>query len=516
MRKKLLVTGIASVSFLSMYAGGILTNTNQNVAFLRNPAREASTEIDAAYTNPAGLAFLEKDGFFLSLNNQSAFQTRTITTEFAPFKGFGGSAVKEFEGKAKAWVIPNLQAAFKTGKWVISANVGVEGGGGTLDFSKGLPSFESQVSVLPLMLSQAGIPTTQYQLDSRLKGSSVIYGVQLGVTYKLNDYLSAYLGGRASIVNNGYDGYIRNIQANVGGGNFVNLNPYFTAAAAQATGAAGSLQPAIDGGYGNAPLSMVLSEAQLAQMAAGLGLSQAQAGAMTVNQAQGAFNQKAALAEGVAAQTADKELNCKQGGFGITPIIGFDYNWNGLNIGVKYEFKTGMELKNETATNTTGVADFDDGAKTPYDFPALLAVGVQYDIIPKLTVSAGYHHFFDSDAKMANGKQKFINGGINEYLAGVEYRINDMFLVSCGTQFTRQGVTDDYQSDMSFAVNSYSLGLGGAINFSKNIRLNLAYFFTNYDDWTKVSQNYGGAPVKGTDVYGRTNRAFGIGLDFRF
>jgi len=113
MKKKLFVTVIALTTFVNVYAGGLLTNTNQNIAFLRNPARGASMEIDAAYSNPAGLAFLDRDGFFISLNNTSAFQTRTITTDFSPFTGFGGSNVKSFEGTAKALVIPNLQTVFK-------------------------------------------------------------------------------------------------------------------------------------------------------------------------------------------------------------------------------------------------------------------------------------------------------------------------------------------------------------------------------------------------------------------
>jgi long-chain fatty acid transport protein len=479
MRKKLLTSGIALVSFLSMYAGGLLTNTNQNVAFLRNPARGASIEIDAAYTNPAGLAFMKKDGFFLSLNNQSAFQTRTITTDFAPFKGFNGNTVKEFEGKAQALVIPNMQAAYKKGNWVFSANIGVVGGGGTLDFSKGLPSFESTVAIVPAVLSQlnASVPAFgfgKYDLESQLKGSSITLGGQLGATYKIGEHFSAYAGARFNYVDNGYEGYIKNVRLGLGG----NL-----------------VSPA-----------SVISDPTFSYIVANT-------------------PSLASLPFLITALTGEKTLDCKQSGSGIAPIIGLDYNWNGLNIGVKYEFKTGIELKNTTVANTTGVADYDDGAITPYDIPALLTIGVQYDIVPGATISAGYHHFFDSDAKMANDKQKFINGGINEYLAGVEYQINKLFLLSYGMQFTRTGVTDDYQTDMSFSINSYSFGFGGAINLTKNIRVNLAYFFTNYDDWTKKLTDYGkinaltqGAipATAGTDVFSRTNQSFGIGLDFRF
>ena len=47
-----------------------MTNTNQSVHFLRNPALDATTGIDGVYANPAGLIFLT-DGLHFSLNNSS-------------------------------------------------------------------------------------------------------------------------------------------------------------------------------------------------------------------------------------------------------------------------------------------------------------------------------------------------------------------------------------------------------------------------------------------------------------
>lgn len=73
MKKISLISIVLLTVSTTTFAGGLLTNTNQNIAFLRNPARDASIEIDAVYSNPAGLAFLAKDGFHISLNGQSAF-----------------------------------------------------------------------------------------------------------------------------------------------------------------------------------------------------------------------------------------------------------------------------------------------------------------------------------------------------------------------------------------------------------------------------------------------------------
>lgn len=58
-------------------AGGLLTNTNQNIAFNRNMARDGAIGIDGVYSNPAGVAFLP-NGLHLSFNIQNVYQTRTI------------------------------------------------------------------------------------------------------------------------------------------------------------------------------------------------------------------------------------------------------------------------------------------------------------------------------------------------------------------------------------------------------------------------------------------------------
>ena len=58
---------MASVN--TLLAGGLMTNTNYHIAFDRMFARGATFDIDAAYSNPAGLAW-GHEGFQISLNFQ--------------------------------------------------------------------------------------------------------------------------------------------------------------------------------------------------------------------------------------------------------------------------------------------------------------------------------------------------------------------------------------------------------------------------------------------------------------
>ena len=54
--KKILASFIVfTMTSVSAFAGGILTNTNQSIDFLRNPARDAAIGLDGVYSNPAGV-----------------------------------------------------------------------------------------------------------------------------------------------------------------------------------------------------------------------------------------------------------------------------------------------------------------------------------------------------------------------------------------------------------------------------------------------------------------------------
>ena len=94
MKKLLLISAATLIVSNSTFAGGILTNTNQHAAFLRMLSRGATTEIDGALSNPAGLAFLPKDGFHVGLSIQSAYQTRNIDASFMTYNGVSATLLQ--------------------------------------------------------------------------------------------------------------------------------------------------------------------------------------------------------------------------------------------------------------------------------------------------------------------------------------------------------------------------------------------------------------------------------------
>ena len=444
MRKIILFLALVAI-VSTAHAGGLMTNTNYHIAFDRMMARGATFDIDAAYSNPAGLAW-GHEGWQLSLNFQKPWQYRDIKLTTA-----AGSHT--YEGKASAPIVPALFASYKKDRWAVSTMIGIVGSGGFVEYKEGVPMFNA---MLQSMLTANGINHDQYKLDSEMKGKQYIYGGQLNFTYKIIDCLSAAVGIRA----NYYDGYYR--------GHVI-----------------------------------AKDHPQLGEV-------------------------------------ANLLLDVDQKGWGFTPMVSLAFHQGPLTLTARYEFRSKINPKNDTnileaglgertvaammASDPVGTpaklqalqaqlgaytAPYEDGAHTRYDMPALLSVAAGYEFTPKLRATLEYHFFDDKNAKMANDRQNELTHGTHEFLAGIEYDINEKFTISCGGQRTDYGLSDGYQQNTSFACDSYSVGLGGAWNINEKVRLNAGYFCSIYSDYEKQASY-------GIETYSRTNHVIGLGIDYKF
>ena len=468
MKRILLISAAALIVSIPTIAGGYLTNTNQNAAFCRMLARGASIDIDGVYSNPAGLAFIDHDGFYLSFTLQSAYQNRDISATSPLWTMDGSSTTQKYEGTASAPIVPSFHGVYRKDNWALSLGFSVIGGGGKASFDEGLPMFNAMTIAMLSSMSGGTLTPSMYNITSAMDGRQFIYGLQLGISYKLADWVSVFAGGRMNYFSGGYEGFL-------------------TATAKET-------------------------------YAAALGVS----------------------------QLVNMGLDCSQTGWGLTPMLGVDFKVGKFNFGIKYEFMTNLNIENRTKyiTLETGLlgsdasaaatieamkqqvfADYLDGVNTPNDIPAILTVAGQWSVLPSLRLTLEYHFYDDKNAGMANvtlsdgtsvGKQKLLTRGTNEYLAGIEWDINKLLTVSCGYQRTSYGLSDDFQTDTSFSCSSYSIGLGGRVNFNPKWSLDIGYFWTTYDDYTKVSDDYYSTSTTGTNVYSRTNKVFGATVNYKF
>ena len=422
-------------------AGGLMTNTNYHIAFDRMMARGATTEIDAAFSNPAGLAWTGHEGWQLSFNYQGPQQNRDINATYgAPLLP---DTTHYYPGKATAPFVPALFAVYKHDRWAAWAMIGIVGSGGRVEYKEGMPMFDAMVAAAILQQSGGALTPKAYDIESYMKGKQYIYGAQVGATYRIGNHWAVSGGLRVSY----YDGYTR----------------------------------------GHVKATMKANAQVL----------------------------------------ADLEVDADQKGWGVNPILGLDYRWKNLTLGAKYEFRTKLNIPCSTSTLKDAggaLAAYADGEKIRYDMPALLTLAAGYEFIPaKLRGALEFHWFDDKNAKMAGDRQKALTHGTYEFLAGLEWDINRKFTVSCGAQRTDYGLSDAYETNTSFACDSYTFGLGGAWNITPKLRVNASYFWTWYSDFTKVVPasypnpgGYYGTTMGGTETYSRTNRVLGLGIDYKF
>ena len=439
MKKQLLAALLWAFS-APLWAGGLMTNTNYHVAFDRMMSRGATFDIDAIYSNPAGLAW-GHEGWQLSFNWQNPHQWRNVEATYPNFYNPTEMQKVKFKGKAEAPFVPGLFASYSHNRWSLGMMLGIVGSGGTVTFKDGVPMFVVPVQA---MMAQNKIPAGAYDLDAWMKGRQFVYGAQLNFAYRLSDHWSAAVGVRGNI----YDGYNR--------GHLVSsMNLPNTAA----------------------PMELL-----------------------------------------------NMQIDVDQRGFGLNPLLSLNYRYKGLTLTGRYEFRTKLNIPNKTHTLEVRpeavaqtiapmAAAYQDKVKTRYDLPALLVIAAGYEILPNLRVSSEFHFFDDKNAKMGGNRQKEIGRGTLEYLVGLEWDINKTFTVSCGGQRTDYAVKDGYQSNTSFACDSYSVGLGGAINVNKHLRFNLGYFCSLYSDYERTTA-YMGIPVM--ETYSRTNLVLGLGFDYKF
>ena len=532
--KKLKLVGlaIAMACATPSFAGGLLTNTNQHVAFNRMMSREASIGIDGVYYNPAGVVFMG-EGHHLAINWQLAYQTRSIENDYALFTNNVNNPItpRTFKGEAFAPVIPSFQYAYNKGRWSLQASFALTGGGGKCTFDNGLGSFEKIVAetamaacglartvdnVLGNTLGQPGMQmfTTdqafgqkgEYSYNSYMHGRQYYYGLSVGAAYKFCDNFSAFAGVRGVYASTNYYGYVENIKV------------------------------------GNMPLYKVLDPTK--------------------------------------ENAANIELSCDQSGVGFTPIIGVDYKTGRWNFSAKYEFKTRIRLKNKSVNQApsignlpanlsnqmTGIltakyqqagltleqakqqaenkanavltdptvgatmlglktqfdakleeaiGEYEDGKKIAGDIPAYLALGVGYSPVDAVRVNVGFHWFDDKHATSYNNRQEKLKRGTLEYNAGVEVDVNKKITLSTGWQNTNYGLSDEYMDDKSFVVSSNSVAVGGVYHINKKMDLNVAYFHTFYQH-KKTSENVELIGKTYSSDYTRNNNVFAVGLDINF
>ena len=290
----------------------------------------------------------------------------------------------------------------------------------------------------------------------------------LGSTYKVNDNLAVALGVKGTYASNNYNGWVSDVTAATVTPTWENLNP--------------------------------AQQAVLTQVKAGLDQQVGQ----TLSQ-------------------SELELNCDQTAFGVAPIIGVDWRINEQwNLAMRAEAPTVLWLKNKsemnaytqgaTAQNPT-LGQFADGKHVREDSPAMINMGAQYSPIEKVRLQAGWHYYFDKQAKRYGNKQDLLDKNTMEFNAGAEWDIIDRLTASVSWQKTCYRQSDEFMNDLSFTTSNNSIGLGVRVKCTERFNVDFGDMHSFYQRRDVSTTTAAGMK---TDHYWRKNRVLGLGFNLEF
>jgi long-subunit fatty acid transport protein len=162
---------------------------------------------------------------------------------------------------------------------------------------------------------------------------------------------------------------------------------------------------------------------------------------------------------------------------------------------------------------------FEDGETVVADMPALLAVGLGVRPTEKLYLAAGMNYFFDKNNDYDGSPDlevEMIDKNFIDYTVGAEYAITKMIRISAGYAGTITGVNDNYQSGLSYSLNTSTFGGGIGLTLSPVIDINLGGMYTVYADGDKTSPSGIAGVPDITETYDTETWVVGIGVDLHF
>ena len=460
---------------------------NSTAVALRDPARQASTDVDAAIYNPAGTAFLE-DGFHVSLNGLYSFQP------LYSFKQQGDEEV-DVHNEHITKIAPSIQMAWKKGRFSVSASLANEGSLGKWTCPSGSIPYDSYLQALSL---HGGYKDIMDKLNSqlfalnalvalsgygealdlvledkfRLVSSNMLYSMnniaaRLGIAYAVNDKFSLSVGAKINYLTR-YTDALPQLQVYRASSNQSwAAKDYFLLKAAL-----------IEKGT-----ETLAGDAQLAE----------------------AFREKATELN---VQSSGTETN--HSGWGVTPIIGVDFCVSDINVGAKYEFRT--------VVNAEDWADF--------KLSSNLSLGVDWSLFDNLNVALGGTAYFKTDGPYGHHAEEYQNKMSGNVSLSASYSPVKRLLLSIGQSYENYS---GYWSligseDMEIlGRHRFVTSLGGAYDFTDKLQLNIGgnigYAPSIIDNQMTMNiESNGSAMTVNCPVSYYTNMKYNVavGVNYRF
>jgi long-chain fatty acid transport protein len=234
----------------------------------------------------------------------------------------------------------------------------------------------------------------------------------------------------------------------------------------------------------------------------------------------------------------DVKAEYEYNALGVTPILGFDIRpIENLTIGLRWEFETFLKFKYEekalTVTGPAGLtphvqggikqvldtAGVADGKKVNMNLPHIIAAGVEYVVIPNLTLDLSGTVYLLPYADYPKAKDYF-GVGFDVGL-GAKWQVLEPLNLGLGFSYTESGTKEKYfnESVLNASANppldSIAFGLGGTYSFSFGMDFNLGVLYCHY-----LPADYKASAPSNIAIVEGTNKKdvviLGIGLAYHY
>jgi len=339
----------------TLFAQSIAENLSTSTAVIvRDPARQSSTEVDAAIYNPAGTAFL-KDGLCFSVSGIANLGSTKANESTQSYK------INE------NYVMPSVQVAFKTGKWAFSGSFASEGGY-RRNYKNGSVVVDGQVGLYNEWLASSkysdrlqtiaelaeyvyDLPDIGIDIKDEFRFSQYTtkthlynYAFRLGAAYEISERFSAYAGLKLNRVS-------WKVKPNLG------MEVY---------------NPSSEKSIPFSEYSNNVSSSSFEELNENIPEGMKQDFVDCLN----TYNDP----NNILIDVFSTPFAHTESGWGFAPVVGVDYKSKDFNIGMKYEFGSHINI-----------SDGDD-----FTLPAILSLGGNWQSTQWLNLAVGGDIYFKS------------------------------------------------------------------------------------------------------------------------
>ena len=184
---------------------------NHSADYVRTLNRSASTDVDAAFYNPAGLAFLDVQGLHIQFSSQVFHVQRLHSMDYYGIyvQGVGGGLTnnirnpnfagkpKEYEAVTTAPCLPGFDLVYKGKQWAVYLDFGMMQAAPGMTFKQGLSVIDWGIMApIETLTAGAAIPYDGILRNPSARRTEYYLGTTVGASYKILDWLAAAIGVR--------------------------------------------------------------------------------------------------------------------------------------------------------------------------------------------------------------------------------------------------------------------------------------------------------------------------------